>query len=233
MTRTDEIKLPPRESIPPDVTVPSIPWIGTTWYERGLPYWMRRVAMVIFALLILAAWTAMIGTFVRSSGPAGSPAFIGVLSAEIVFSIFSGAWLFNRMWRHTSQAWVTGHRPSRGAGATAATAGIFARAGSVIATAFLGIGVLLTYGLFLAAFITALAPVLPTERDARRLLAEKLQKGHHRIAPPVPSGGHPGSKHQARRDRKRLPRGGSGVVEFVGRFDQEVGAPLRGQRLLR
>ena len=50
---------------------------------------------------------------------------------------------------------------------------------STVASVILGIGVLLTYGLFLAAFITSLAPVLPTERDARLHLAKGLRDYQH------------------------------------------------------
>jgi len=199
------MRFPPRDQLPPGVVIPRLPAVGTTWYERGPAYWIRRVVMTLFLVGILAAWTAMIGTFVRASGPAGSPAFIGVLAGEVLFSLGSAAWLLNRFWRHTSQAWRRNWKPGRGAGLTAGSIGILARAGSAIAVAFFGVGVLLTYGLWLALFITSLAPVSPTERDARRLLAEELQPEHHRVPPTAPSGGHPGSKRSSRR-RKCLPR---------------------------
>lgn len=185
-------QFPSRDQLPAGVEIPRVPILGTTWYERGASYWARRAGMTLLFLVFLAAWTAMIGAFVRASGPEGSPAFIGVLAAEIVFSLVSGAWMLNCLWKHT------------GARATPSvrTVGIVSRATSVLVIAFFGIAVLLTYGLVLAGFITALAPVLPPERDARLLLAERLQKGPRRVPLTARSGGHPGSKRQTRGGRR-------------------------------
>lgn len=158
--------------------IPRLPAVGTTWYERGFAYWVRRVAVTVLLAAILAAWTALIGAFVRASGPAGSPEFITVLTAEIIISLATGIWMFYRLWKHPSQAWRTGWRPAQGTAAGAGTAGILVRAGSAIATVVFVIGVLLTYGLFLALFLRSLVPVQPTEREARRVLADQLQHHH-------------------------------------------------------
>lgn len=176
--RGEHARFPPRAQLPPGVMIPRLPAVGTTWYERGFAYWVRRVAVTVLLAAILAAWTALIGAFVRASGPAGSPEFITVLTAEIIISLATGIWMFYRLWKHPSQAWRTGWRPAQGTAAGAGTAGILVRAGSAIATVVFVIGVLLTYGLFLALFLRSLVPVQPTEREARRVLADQLQHHH-------------------------------------------------------
>lgn len=186
------VRFPPRDQLPPGVVIPKLPAIGTTWYERGPSYWVRRAAMTIFLAAMLAAWTAMIGAFIRASGPAGSPAFIGVLVAEIVFSLGTGSWLFYRMWKQPSQRWMPSVR----------AVSITARVGSVIIIALWGIAVLLSYGLILAVFLRSFTPVLPPERAARTRLADELQRGHRRVPPTAPTGGHPGSKRQNRGGRR-------------------------------
>ncbi|MFG2852953.1 hypothetical protein ACGFZ9_20115 [Streptomyces mirabilis] len=41
--------------------IPSLPGLGTTWYERGVRYWLRRVSGVVlwFALLAFACYIAL------------------------------------------------------------------------------------------------------------------------------------------------------------------------------
>lgn len=186
------VRYPPRDQLPPGTVIPKLPIIGTTWYERGPSYWARRAGATLFTAVMLAAWTAMVGAFVRASGPAGSPAFTSVLVAEIVFSLGTGAWLFHRMGQPESQRWMPSVR----------TVSIVTRVGSVILIVLWGIAVLLSYGLILALFLRSFAPVPPPERDARSRLANELHKEPRRIPPTAPSGGHPGSKRQVH-PRKR------------------------------
>lgn len=186
------VRFPPRDQLPPGVLIPKLPAVGTTWYERGLSYWVRRAGATLFLAVMLAAWTAMIGAFVRASGPAGSPAFIGVLVAEVVFSLGTGAWLFYRMWKQPSQRWMPSVR----------SVSIATRLGSVLLIALWGVAVLLSYGLILALFLRSFTPVPPPERAARSRLADELQKRPRRIPPTAPSGGHPGSKRQNHGRRK-------------------------------
>lgn len=192
MTIQDELRLPPRDGLPSGVTIPHLPVLGTTWYERGASYWLRRAGLSLMFAVVLVAWTFLIGAFVKASGPVGSPAFTGVLVAEIVFSLGSGSWVFWRMRNRSSGGWMPSVR----------TVTIATRVGSVIIILLWGVIALLSYGLFLALFLRSLVPVLPTERVARSLLADELQKGHHRIAPPTRTGGHPGSKRHSRRGNR-------------------------------
>ena len=186
---TSSVQFPPRDQLPPDVAIPRLPVVGTTWYERGPSYWVRRAGATLFTAVMLAAWTAMVSAFVRASGPAWSPAFTGVLIAEIVFSLGTGAWLFHRMGQPESQRWMPSVR----------AVGIAARAGSIVLIVLWGIAVLLSYGLVLALFLRSFTPVPQPERKARRLLADKLQRGPRRVPPTARSGGHPGSKRQSKR----------------------------------
>jgi hypothetical protein len=123
---------------------------------------------VLFLIAIVALYTAIVGAFVRASGSAGSPAFITVLAAEIVFSLGTCAWLLNRFWRHTAQPGRADNGTTRQAGRVGAGLGMLAGPFVVLAS-------LLTYGAVLAILLTWLAPVLPTERDARRALIEEIQ----------------------------------------------------------
>lgn len=187
------VRLPPRDQLPPGTVIPKVPLIGTTWYERGPSYWARRAGATLITAVMLAAWTAMVGAFVYASGPAWSPAFTGVLIAELVFSLGTGAWQFHRMGQPESQRWMPSVR----------TVSIATRVGSVLLIVLWGIAVLLSYGLVLALFLRSFAPVPPPERNARCLLAEKLQKGHREVPLTPRTGGHPGSKRQNPRARKR------------------------------
>lgn len=49
----------------PSVQVPSLPGLGTTWYERGARYWLRRVFTGMLWLAVLAlAYMALLGIYV-------------------------------------------------------------------------------------------------------------------------------------------------------------------------
>jgi hypothetical protein len=38
----------------PPVQIPALPGLGTSWYERGARYWLRRVGTAIFILVVMA-----------------------------------------------------------------------------------------------------------------------------------------------------------------------------------
>lgn len=170
--------------------------VGTTWYERGFSYWLRRAGGTLFITAFLAMWTGLIGSFVRASGPVGSPAFIGVLTAEVVYSLAIAGWIFYRAWRPSSSSshrWTPSFR----------TVNIATKVGSLFLIFLWGIGVLLSYGLFLALFILSFAPVPPPEREARQIMASRLHPNRYRIKPPGRTGAHAAGHQQGRRGRKR------------------------------
>lgn len=154
-----------------------VQWVGTTWYERGLAYWARRSALTVFAAAILALFTAILVLFLqgvyRSSGHHAW--FYGLLCFEAVFSLTTGSYLMYRMVKHpaatTTTSLTAGRRRAGGAGGL----GILARSGAVFAQLFIVLAAALSYGLWIAALLRSLSPVLPPERQARQRMAERLR----------------------------------------------------------
>lgn len=184
MARPAARRFPPRSQLPRDITIEPLKLFGTTWYERGVSYWLRRVGTTIFSTALLALWTAIVGAVIHHVGPAGSPAFITVLTAEIAFSIATGVWQFRKMWIHPHQWTRRDEERSRTAGAWAGGLGALARAGSVLAGVVFVILAFISYGAVLAMFVISLMPELPLERQARLRLAEELEWHQHRTHGP-------------------------------------------------
>lgn len=168
--------LPRRSALPHGTTVEALPWLGTTWYERGAAYWARRAALTFLALAILALYTAiMAGFLIGAYDSSGRHAwFYGLLAFEIVFSLVTGGYFLYRMVRHpattTTARLATARCRARGAGAL----GILAWSGLVLAQLMIVLIAALSYGLWLAALVRSLSPMLPAEREARQRMAERL-----------------------------------------------------------
>jgi hypothetical protein len=172
-------RFPPRDQLPPGVTVEHLRGLGTTWYERGFSYWARRIGATIVLAALVALWTVIVGAIIHHTGPAGSPAFIAILTAEIVVSLVTGVWEFRRNWAHPSPWTSRDDDRTRTAGAWAGSLGSLIRTGNVLAGFVIGILALLSYGGILAAFVMSLARELPSERAARQRFAEELE--HYRF----------------------------------------------------
>jgi hypothetical protein len=153
--------------------------LGTTWYERGFSYWARRIGATIAMAAMVALWTVIVGAIIHHTGPVGSPAFIAILTAEIVVSLVTGVWEFRRNWTHPSRRTSRDDDRTRTVGAWAGGLGSLIRTGNVLAGFVIGILALLSYGGILAAFVMSFAPVLPPERAARQRLANDLE--HYRF----------------------------------------------------
>jgi hypothetical protein len=187
MASHDDIRFPPRAELPPEVTIAKLPGVGRTWYERGFVYRCRRVGDVLLLGIAVTMYTLIIAAVVLEAGRPGSPGFLAVLIAEIVFSLVSGVFAFRHLWRiGISKPAVLANRRTR-AGVGAAYAAFLAGG---VGALLLVMSVLLSSGFALAAFAIWLVPVPPAERRARRLLAEELRYYHHHGHPPGMRGGH-------------------------------------------
>jgi hypothetical protein len=173
-TRRGIVRFPPRAELPHDVTVPRLPLLGTSWYERGLLYWIRRIGICAVLALGLVAYLAMVEGAMQAIAKPGTTGYYALAAGEVVFALVSGILMFRHLWR----LGTTG-RSLRGGSARygRAGAGMGALAFSVggILAGLLVLASLATSGIALAAFAISLAPVQPTEQYARRVLAEKLQ----------------------------------------------------------
>ena len=67
------VRFPPRRELPPGVTIPKLPFLGRTWYERGFFYWCRRVAMVFMLAVAVAVYAGIIFGVMSAGGPAARP----------------------------------------------------------------------------------------------------------------------------------------------------------------
>jgi hypothetical protein len=168
---------PPRDRLPPGVTVTRLPGLGTSWYERRFSYWCRRAGAVALLAIAVVVYVLIIAGIVRAGGPPGSPGFLTLLTAEIVFTIVTGILSFRHLWR----LGITGRalRRNRAAGSAGASAGLVAFWARGVCGALLIAGALLTAGFVLAAFAIWLTPIPPTERYARQRMEEDLRARQH------------------------------------------------------
>jgi hypothetical protein len=169
-------RFPPRSALPRGVTVQSVPWLGTTWYERGGAYWARRLGLTVFVLAILALYTTIVVLFLAGVyGSSGRHAwFYGLLGFEIVFSVLTGGYFLYRMISRPAFTTAAGLAAARRRPAGAAGLGILARSGFVLGQLAIVLIAALTYGLWAAALARSLSPSLPAEAEARRRLAKTL-----------------------------------------------------------
>jgi hypothetical protein len=189
-----EVAFPPRAGLPPGVTIARLPGLGTSWYERGIWYWARRAGNVLLLCVAVATYAAIIAGVVLAAGRPGSPGFLAVLIAEIVFSLATSVFSFRHLWR------IGISRPARRANRRLTSAGVSTALSAFwlggIGALILVVSVVLTSGFALAALAIWLLPAPPAERRARRQLAEELK--FHRLAADLQH-----QYHQARPHRKR------------------------------
>lgn len=172
-TRHGLVRFPPRNGLPPDVTIIKLPFLGRTWYERGFWYWCRRIWGAVLLVITLAIYIGIIVGVINAAGPPGSPGYLAVLIGETVFSLFTAVFAF----RYLRQLGISG-RSVRG-NPQAARAGVGAsflafKAG-VLGAVLLAASVLLSAGFALGTLAIWLTRVPPTEQFARRMLVEELQ----------------------------------------------------------
>lgn len=171
-----QVSFPPRGQLPPGVYVEKLQLLGTTWYERGPGYWIRRAWLFLLMALVVTLTSLLIGGFMVGIKDSSKAGFTGALIAEIIWSLAILTWGLSR----TARRWNTPEpvrplsRGQRRAVATGGALGSLARAGLAIGQAVLVIGSLLFFGLYLMLLVYALLPEWPPEHKARLRLAQEL-----------------------------------------------------------
>jgi hypothetical protein len=157
-------------------------WIGTTWYERRLSYWIRRAAWTLVTGALLAVWTVIIGSLLFTLFKPYTGLFYTALAVEIVMTL-------GMVLVCVAIAKFEGARIARGGGRWQArpvkvTVGSVARAlGGLIVLmpvmAVVGAGFFATIGVPLALFLMSLMPVPYSEQGARCRIAAALAREQH------------------------------------------------------
>ncbi len=178
----EPVRWPTRGELPRGLTIKSVPLVGTTWYDRGLRYWLRRAGWTTLMAIVVALVTAILWGVLQAARDSSQTAFWVVVAVEVVFSVISGGyiWIGSRRlgtpkakkYLQRSQARTASARRTAGLGAGL---GLLARSGSVLGQTFLVIGAMLFYGSYIALFLRSLLPRLDLERQARYELAEQLR----------------------------------------------------------
>jgi len=178
---------------PPDkrpAYIESVSPLGTTWYDRGPAYWLRRMGATLLMLLVLGVQGLLIGGFLAAIYEDSRTGFAVVCGVLVVMSIITGVYGFRRS--SPSRAEEEGLARRRGTSVSAADArraglwgagiGTAARAGSVLGSAVLVIGSCLTLGLMIALLIRSFGRELYAERAARAALPAPRQDAHRQDA---------------------------------------------------
>jgi hypothetical protein len=178
----EPVRWPPRSELPRGLTIKSLPLVGTTWYDRGIRYWLRRAGWTALMAIGVAVATAILSGVLQAARDSSQTAFWVVVAVEVVFSVISGAYIVigsrrlgtpkAKKYLERSQARTASARKTTGLGAGL---GLLARSGSVLGQAFLVIGVMLFYGSYVTLFLRSLLPRLDIERQARYELAQQLR----------------------------------------------------------
>ena len=170
MTRhTDLVSSPGREHLA-GIWIEPLPWFGTTWYERGPAYWLRRAAVTLVMLASLAIVVPLAYAVLAGLYEFSPVALVVALAVMASTGIWTAVW----MWRHW---WVDVPAPSRratrAAAAGGAAVGLLARAGVVLGAIGLAIGSALLVAPLLVLLVISFFPQLPPERRARLRLQHR------------------------------------------------------------
>jgi len=168
--------LPPRTALPRDVTIPVLPTLGDTWYDRGLPYWARRAGMTVMWVVVLALLGSLDYGFFSGIRQSSRTGFAVVLAIDVALTVALLVYAAVGTARHWNTPALPGQvsavfpsrkgKAFRGLNQTA-----FRLAALVLAVVFL-----VFPGFFILLFLTSLMPETPTERHARLWLAERLRE---------------------------------------------------------
>lgn len=194
------MRFPPRSELPSRVTIKPLPLVGTTWYERGVRYWARRIGIGLMLALCAFVWPAAIEGALQDISPPGTGLYDGLAAGEVVFTIVTGVLIFRRAWRNALNGVTATRRDTRRASMAAASIGPLAFTTGGALAGLLVFSSLITSGLLLAVFVTWLAPMPPVEQYERRKIAEDLRV-HYMLEQLSPRSKHYGSKNHHRRRR--------------------------------
>ena len=168
-------RFPPRSALPRSIAVEAVPLLGTTWYERGVRYWLRRVAMVVVGAIVLTLVVTLLWGLFSGIRQSSVTAFWIALGVEIAYSAAVVVWFCVRVARRWNDPRPAPRpRAARSAGTAGAVLGTLARAGSVVGAVVLVLGSLVFVGLYVALFLLMLMPVTVWEQPARLAMAERL-----------------------------------------------------------
>lgn len=169
-------RFPPRSDLPRTITIERVPMLGTTWYERGVRYWLRRVGMVLLMALVITLVTALLVGFFSGIRDTSVTAFWVCLAIEIAYSLVVLVWMMVRLARRWDDPRpATPKQNVRRAGGMGAVLGTLARAGSALGALFLVVGSLLFVGLYVGLLLFMLMPETIWERRVRLDMAETLR----------------------------------------------------------
>jgi hypothetical protein len=170
------IEFPPRDRLPPGIDIQKLPVLGTSWYERGADYWVRRVWLFLLMALVVTLTSLLVGGFLIGIKGSSRTGFMVALSVEIVWSlaiVVYGMIRTARQWNNLDPPKPLSRR-QRDAGAAGSVLGTLAMAGLALAQFVLVIGSVLFFGLYVMLLIYALLPEYPSEHKARLRLAQQL-----------------------------------------------------------
>lgn len=174
--------------------LPRIQYLGTTWYDRGWRYRLRRFWLSFFSFLILLLACTVVKIFIEGmmSVPHSTwgPIVIAILCAiPIIWSCWSTYMRLRRTpedraaYRPMSFAPIS--RPTRAQGATGVAAGTLAAGGSSIAGAAVAFGTVFIIGQFIGWFFITLGRYTSqAEWEAARKYGVDDRLPKRRKAPP-------------------------------------------------
>lgn len=181
-------EFPPLDQLPSGTDIEKLPVLGTTWYERGFDYWVRRVWLFLLMALVVTLMSLIVGGFLIGIKGSSHTGFIGALIVEVAWSLVIIAYMMIR----TAQRWnnLEPARPlsrrQRDAAASGGALGVLASAGILIGQFVLVIGSVVFFGLYVSLLIYALLPEWPPEHKARLRLARKLGAAAASAGPTTP-----------------------------------------------
>jgi hypothetical protein len=160
------------------VRVP-VPPLGTTWYDRGVAYWVRRAwfaAMMLIALVTASLFAGGLISAAWQSHPAAGAAVGSVIGGT---GLVSGVWLWRRSTptaiEERARAGKVTTAPSGATGVAGGVLGVTALAGNMLAVAIVVVGSSLMLGVIVVFLLRSLGSQLPQERVERVLLNVPLR----------------------------------------------------------
>jgi len=171
------MEFPPRDQLPPGIDIEKLPVLGTSWYERGAGYFVRRIWLFLLMALVVTLTSLLVGGFLIGIKDSSHTGFLVALIVEIVWSlavIVYGIIRTARRWNDLDPVKPLSRRQRRDAGTAGSVLGTLARVGLTLGQAVLVIGSVLFFGLYVMLLIYALLPEYPQEHKARLRLAQRL-----------------------------------------------------------
>ena len=136
--------------------IPEIPILGTTWYRRGVAYWLRRAGISLFAIAMFALFvffiTAVLDGFTSEMGTQGRIITYVIAGCAVAWSFYTAIRAQIRQKRAHSAGHSLGlgeaNRPGKATRALGLGAGVGTYGGSPIAGGLLMLGALFGIGWF-------------------------------------------------------------------------------------